>query len=97
MKQVNARITGGEKKWNWDVAKSGMTVYSSSAVQRPINTSEMWLFKFQVAFSIKEVYKFTIAAPKVENRAMQHVVWYPYAGWSLHTDTTPHHPSQTTT
>jgi len=24
------------------------------------------------------------------------VVWYPDAGFSLHPDTTPHHPSQTT-
>ena len=25
------------------------------------------------------------------------VVWYPYAGWSLHKDTTPHQPNHTVT
>jgi len=29
--------------------------------------------------------------------ALVGLVWYLYAGFSLHTDTTPHHPSQTTT
>ena len=28
--------------------------------------------------------------------SMCDVVWYPFASFSLHTDTTPHHPNQTT-